>query len=162
MDHVPVIPAMQPLRLRKLQSADALPFGLLLLADETVAAIEKYIYDSAVYVLADATEVVGVAALYPLSADELEIKNIAVAASHQNRGVGSVLIQQILEIARKQQYKTLIVGTADTGLRQIRFYERNGFKKYALRKNFFIEQYPQPIFENGVQLKDMILLRQPL
>ncbi len=153
---------MQQLRLIKLRSTDALPFGLLLLADETIAAIEKYIYASAVYVLMQSGEAIGVAALYPLSADELEIKNIAVAASHQNNGFGSFLIRQLIELARKQQYKMLIVGTADTGLQQIRFYERNGFKKYALRKNFFIEHYPQPIFENGVQLKDMVLLRQPL
>ncbi|MCD2425605.1 GNAT family N-acetyltransferase [Niabella pedocola] len=153
---------MQQLRLIKLRSTDALPFGLLLLADETIAAIEKYIYASAVYVLMQSGETIGVAALYPLSADELEIKNIAVAASHQNKGFGSFLIRQLIELARTQQYKMLVVGTADTGLQQIRFYERNGFKKYALRKNFFIEHYPQPIFENGVQLKDMVLLRQPL
>lgn len=156
------ISAMQQLRLIKLRSTDALPFGLLLLADETIAAIEKYIYASAVYVLIQSGEAIGVAALYPLSADELEIKNIAVAASHQNKGFGSFLIRQLIELARKQQYKMLVVGTADTGLQQIRFYERNGFKKYALRKNFFMEHYPQPIFENGVQLKDMVLLRQPL
>ncbi|WP_300598960.1 GNAT family N-acetyltransferase [Niabella sp.] len=153
---------MQQLQLIQLRPTDALPFGLLLLADETIEAIEKYIYDSAVYVLMDAKEMIGVAVLYPLSADALEIKNMAVAASHQNKGIGSFLIQQIIAVARKQQYKTLIVGTADTGLRQIRFYERNGFKKYGLRENFFITHYPQPIFENGVQLKDMVLLRQLL
>lgn len=153
---------MQQFQLIKLRSTDPLPFSLLLLADETIAAIEKYIYDSAVYMLMNAQEAVGVAALYPLSADELEIKNIAIAPTYQNKGIGSLLIRQIIEIARRQSYKTLIVGTADTGSQQIRFYERNGFKKYALRKNFFIKNYPQPIFENGVQLKDMLLLQQQL
>ncbi|SDC39448.1 GNAT family N-acetyltransferase [Niabella drilacis] len=153
---------MQQLRLIKLRPTDALPFGLLLLADETIAAIEKYIYSSAVYTLMNAQEMIGVAALYPLSADDLEIKNIAVAASHQNRGIGSFLIQKIIEIAGRQQYRTLIVGTSDTGFQQIRFYERNGFRKYALRKNFFTTHYPHPIFENGIQLKDMVLLRQSL
>lgn len=153
---------MQQLQLIKLGATDRLPFNLLLLADETIAAIEQYIYDSVVYVLMDEQAVIGVAALYALSAGELEIKNIAVAPSHQNNGIGSFLIRQIIAIARKQQYKTLIVGTADSGWQQIRFYERNGFQKYAVRKNFFIEHYPQPIFENGLQLKDMVLLRLPL
>ncbi|MBO9592908.1 MAG: GNAT family N-acetyltransferase [Niabella sp.] len=153
---------MQQLRLIQLRSTDALPFSLLLLADETIAAIEKYIYNSAVYVLMDAQEMIGVAALYPLSADELEIKNIAIAVSHQNKGIGSFLIRQLVELARKQHYKTLLVGTADTGLQQIRFYERNGFRQFAIRENFFTEHYPQPIFENGIQLKDMILLRRAL
>jgi len=153
---------MQHLQLIKLRPADPVPFELLLLADETITAIERYIYDSAVYVLTDAQQVVGAAALYPLSAREIEIKNIAVATSHQNKGIGSFLINQLLNIAREQQYRTVIVGTADTGYPQIRFYERNGFRKYGLRKNFFYDQYPQPIFENGIRLKDMVLLKKDL
>ena len=64
--------------------------------------------------------------------------------------------------ANYQQYPNLIVGTADCGLAQIRFYERNGFVKYAIRKDFFIENYEQPIYENGTLLKDMIMLRYTL
>ena len=44
-------------------------------------------------------------------------------------------------------------------IRQIHFYEMNGFIKYTIRKDFFIENYDLPIFENGVQLKDMQLLK---
>lgn len=62
----------------------------------------------------------------------------------------------------KVTYSKLIVGTADSGIDQIRFYERNGFMKFGLRKNFFIENYELPIIENGIQLKDMILLSYDL
>jgi aminoglycoside 6'-N-acetyltransferase I len=54
------------------------------------------------------------------------------------------------------------VGTADCGLAQIRFYERNGFVKYAIRKDFFIKNYELPIYENGQLLKDMIMLKYTL
>jgi aminoglycoside 6'-N-acetyltransferase I len=49
-------------------------------------------------------------------------------------GLGSQLLDFIKE--NYQQYPNLIVGTADCGLAQIRFYERNGFVKYAIRKDF--------------------------
>ncbi|MGV8048552.1 GNAT family N-acetyltransferase, partial [Mycobacterium kansasii] len=71
---------------------------------------------------------------------------------------GSILMNKAKEIARENHYKTLIVGTSDTGFQQIRFYEKNGFKKTGIRKDFFIENYPSPIFENGLQMRDMVLL----
>ena len=56
----------------------------------------------------------------------------------------------------------IIVGTGDCGISQINFYEKNGFRKYDIRKNFFIDNFEKPIFENGIQLKDMILLKYEL
>ena len=70
-----------------------------------------------------------------------------------------VLIEKIKEIARRQNYWEIIVGTADNGFRQIKFYEKNGFIKYDVRKNFFLENYAEPIIEDGVRLKDMIMLK---
>ncbi|MBZ4187532.1 GNAT family N-acetyltransferase [Niabella beijingensis] len=153
---------MQNIQFIKLRPTDALPFRLLLLADETIEAIEKYIYEAEVYILADQQQTIGVAALYRHSADEMEIKNIAIASPYQKKGIGSFFITQIIRLAKELGYKTLIVGTAATGHQQLRFYERNGFRKYARRKNFFINNYPQPIYENGIRLKDMILLKQEL
>jgi len=136
------------------------PYDLLLLADETVAAIDKYLYDSLVYVVFETAKPIAVFCLYPVDSETLEIKNIAVSPDFQCMGLGSQLLDFIK--ANYQQYPNLIVGTADCGLAQIRFYERNGFVKYAIRKDFFIENYEQPIYENGTLLKDMIMLRYTL
>lgn len=134
------------------------PYDLLLLADETVAAINKYVFDSMVFVVQEKQRPIAVFCLYPIDSNTLEIKNIAVAASHQNRGLGSKILQYIQE-TYCAQYPNLIVGTADCGFDQIRFYERNGFVQYGVRANFFIENYEQPIYENGQLLKDMVLLK---
>ncbi|MDF2516457.1 MAG: family N-acetyltransferase [Sphingobacterium sp.] len=134
------------------------PYDLLLLADETVAAINKYVFDSMVFVVQEKQRPIAVFCLYPIDSNTLEIKNIAVAASHQNRGLGSKILQYIQE-TYCTQYPNLIVGTADCGFDQIRFYERNGFVQYGVRANFFIENYEQPIYENGQLLKDMVLLK---
>ncbi|MBB1150525.1 GNAT family N-acetyltransferase [Myroides sp. NP-2] len=137
----------------------AYPMSLLLLADETVEAIGRYIDDSRVYSVCYQQEEMAVFCLYPLTADTLEIKNIAVAEAFQNKQIGSFLLDYIKVLAKEQNYKTLIVGTGDTGDAQIRFYQRNGFVLFDKRKNFFIDYYPEPIFENGRQLVDMVLLK---
>ncbi|MFD0700375.1 GNAT family N-acetyltransferase [Myroides pelagicus] len=112
------------------------PYELLLLADETQEAIDKYLMLSDVYVLKGKDINKAVFCLFKISADVLELKNIAVHTTLQGKGIGSILIEEILTIAQGQGYKELIVGTATCGLDQIRFYERNGFIKYGIRENF--------------------------
>jgi len=72
------------------------------------------------------------------------------------------LINHVKEIAYKENYTEIIVGTADNGINQIRFYERNGFVKYAVKKNYFIDNYSRPIVDDGVLLKDMVMLKMKL
>jgi len=151
--------------LQKLTPAAPLPMHLLLLADETTAAIEKYIYDSEIYVLTDSNgpSPLAVFALYAVSGNEMEIKNIAVAETAQGKGIGSYLLSEIKKLAKAGGYQTLIVGTADQGIREINFYERNGFRKYAVREDFFTLNYSRPILaDNGMALKDMVMLKTEL
>lgn len=138
------------------------PYDLLLLADETKEGIHKYLFESEVYIakLSDSEATIGVFCLYPVNASTIEIMNIAVSEQYQNTGIGSRLLAESLKIAKEQGYKEIIVGTADCGLKQIRFYEKNGFVKYDIRKNYFTDIYDTPIYENGIQLKDMVMLRK--
>jgi aminoglycoside 6'-N-acetyltransferase I len=136
------------------------PYELLLLADETIEAVNKYLFDSDVYIAKIEKEVVGVFCLLPHNAETIEIMNIAVSLEMQNNGIGSRLMSEIEKIARKANYKTIIVGTADCGLKQIHFYEKNGYAQYDLKKDFFLEKFGEPIFENGIMLKDMVMLRK--
>ncbi|MDR6488369.1 ribosomal protein S18 acetylase RimI-like enzyme [Chryseobacterium vietnamense] len=139
-----------------------IPYHLLLLADETKEAIDRYIFNSDIYLLYDGTENIAVMALYKNNNTELEIKNIAVIESYRSKGIGSILIDKAKEIAKENHYKTLTVGTSDTGFQQIRFYEKNGFIKSGILKDFFIENYPDPIYENGLQMRDMVILTHHL
>jgi len=145
----------------KLQSKKNLPVELLLLADETWEVIEKYIYDSEVYILkqGDSLQPIAVTVLYKISDAQVEIKNIAVSESLQGKGIGSHLVNEIKRIAINNRYKSIIVGTPDTSSTLVRFYEKNGFIKYAVRKDFFIKNYPNPMEENGVILRDMVMLK---
>ena len=148
----------------KIKPKDDIPLRLLLLADETEEAIEKYIFDCEVYVATKdgQTEPIAVFALYKINNTEIEIKNIAVSEVLQRKGVGSYLINEIKKIAKRQNFKRIIVGTPDYPSKELRFYQKNGFVKYGIRKNFFVDNYAQPIIENGVRLKDMTILKLDL
>jgi len=151
---------IKDLRLHELQPGEAIPFRLLLLADEE-DAIRKYIYNSSVYTLyyKPQKDPIGVVAISRANESEIEIKNIGVLESFRNNGLGSLLINYVKEIAYKENYTDIIVGTADNGINQSRFYERNGFVKYAVKKNYFIDNYSRPIVDDGVLLKDMVMLK---
>lgn len=140
------------------------PYDLLLLADETIEGINKYLFDSEVYVAAfpGTKKPIGVFCLRRIDADTVEIMNIAVAENRQGSGVGSSLIDKAIAIAEEKGYKQIILGTADCGIKQIRFYEKNGFVQYGIKKNYFTDIYDTPIYENGVQLKDMVMLKKEL
>ena len=140
--------------LERLSSAEPLPMDLLLLADETSAAIAAYVHDSEVWVLRQQQAVVAVACVLEMDARYVELKNLAVATALQGQGVGSGFLT-----ALKHHYAAthaqMLVGTADVGQAQQRFYQRHGFVRVGTRERFFIENYPEPIIENGQQLVDM-------
>jgi len=140
---------------------ESYPYDLLLLADETVEAINKYLFDSEVFLVKMEKEAIGVFCLYERDGTTVELKNMAVSQTMQGKGIGSAVLDHIKDLSRKN-YDRILVGTADVGTKQIDFYERNGFVKVGIRKNFYIDNYDLPIFENGVQLRDMVLLEYRL
>jgi ribosomal protein S18 acetylase RimI-like enzyme len=148
-------------RISKLESENDIPFDLLLLADETIEAIEKYIYDSDVYIVTENAQLnpIAVVVLFRINNTEIEIKNIAVSESSQGKGIGSYLVGEIKKIAKRENFNTIIVGTPDCSYREIKFYEKNGFTKFDIKKDFFVKNYPEPIIENGILLRDMIILK---
>lgn len=150
--------------IEKLGPGDEIPFGLLLLADETTEAIEKYLYASDVYVVRQERRGRPIAAfvLQKMNEEEMELRNIAVSISFQEMGIGSYLIGKIRQIAAHAGCKTLWAGTPDIATKEIGFYTRNGFAMSGVRKDFYIENYPNPLYEQGVQLRDMAMLRMEI
>ncbi|EKU48199.1 GNAT family N-acetyltransferase [Staphylococcus massiliensis] len=134
---------------------------LLLLADEDEHMIDKYIHKGDMYALTnDSKFTLGVCIVNQRDNNDYEIKNIAIHPSFQGQGIGKTLVKQNLKIYRnKGNY--MYVGTGDSPL-TILFYKSCGFEEYDTIKDFFTTNYKKPIFEEGHQLIDMIILRQPL
>ena len=119
---------------------------LLLLADEQEDMVDRYLERGTMYVLDDN----GVKAECIVT-DEgngvLEIKNIATLPDYQKQGYAQKLID-FLVAKYSEQYSVLQVGTGDSPL-TISFYEKCGFIRSYVVKNFFIDNYDHPIFECG-------------
>ena len=132
---------------------------LLLLADEQEDMIDRYLVRGTMYVLND-DGVKAECVVTEESSEVLEIKNIATKPSYQKKGYGKMLIDFIIS-KYSGQYTTLQVGTGDSPL-TVPFYEKCGFQRSHIIKNFFVDNYDHPIYECGVQLVDMVYLQKEL
>lgn len=127
---------------------------LLLLADPYELMIDKYLDKGTMYALYDNDELTCIAVVNEISKETCELKNIATYEHFQNRGYASKMINHILDVYSKE-YSSMIVGTAESG---IPFYEQFGFVYSHKVKNFFVDNYPEPIFEGESQCVDMLYL----
>ncbi len=132
---------------------------LLLLADEQWEMVEKYLQNSTMYILDD-NGVKGEITVLDLGNGVLEIKNLAVLAPYQHCGYGKQLVEYVCQ-KYKDSFLQIQVGTGDSPL-TLPFYEKCGFKKSHIIKNFFTDNYDHPIIENGKLLTDMIILTKNL
>lgn len=132
---------------------------LLLLADEQEDMIDRYLSRGRMYILDDD----GIKCECVVT-DEgngvLEIKNIATVPEYQGKGYAKAMIDFVVN-KYKGQYTVVQVGTGDSPL-TIPFYEKCGFVYSHRLPNYFIDNYDHPIFENGIQLVDMVYLKRPL
>ncbi len=132
---------------------------LLFIADEQEDMIDRYLERGTLYVL----EEDGVKAECVVTNEGsgiLEIKNIATLPAYQKQGYARKLID-FLVAKYAGQYSVLQVGTGDSPL-TIPFYEKCGFTRSHVVKDFFVNNYHHPIFEGGKQLIDMVYLQRTL
>jgi GNAT superfamily N-acetyltransferase len=132
---------------------------LLLLADEQEDMIDKYLPDGDLFALYD-DDLKSVCVVAQVDNETCELKNIATYEQYQGQGYGRALIHYISD-CYKNTYKTMLVGTGETPA-ILRFYESSGFELSHRIENFFTDHYDHPMFEDGIQLVDMIYLKKGL
>ena len=144
------------MKITKIDDRDKINFiELLLLADEDVRMIEKYLHRGELFALYD-DGLKSVCVVTQESDDVCELKNIATYEKWHGKGYGSKLINHVFS-HYKGKYKEMLVGTGDiTWI--IQFYRNNGFTISHRIQNFFTDNYDHPMFEDGIQLVDMVYL----
>ncbi len=147
---------------RKLTKGEAIPYDLLLLADETVEIIDRYAREGQIYGLEANGQLIAVYVLQVIDSERIEIKNIAVAGNYQGQGIGKFLLGEATRRAKEQGYHTILIGTANGAIKQLYLYQKEGFEITSIKKNFFVDNYPAPIFENGILCKHMIMLEKQI
>ena len=131
-------------------------------ADEDVERIRTLLTDGmhTSYAVFEGEELIGATTLR-WTEDESEIEYIAVVSGLRGRGYGKAIIAALLEEARQRGVSSLLVGTANSSLDTIAFYQKCGFRMDSVRRDFFSYVQP-PITENGIPMRDMLVLRYDL
>ena len=143
------------------------PWHLLLLADPSRERIKRYLPGSTCFGARQTTQftpsglgaLIGVCVLVP-EGDGLhrwELMNMAVSTAWQSKGIGSALLLRAIREMRERGVQQLDVGTGSFG-DQLLFYQRLGFRVTDIERDFFLQNYTTPLWERGVQHKDMLRL----
>lgn len=81
-------------------------------------------------------EVIGYATMRLLG-DEAEILNIAVNKNFRQQGYGKMLLQYLLIFSKQKNVQKIFLEVRVSNLAAIHLYEKIGFKKIAMRKNYY-------------------------
>lgn len=144
-----------------IKEVERLPWELLLDADPNRDLVTAYLKQSLVLVAFDSEnpdKLLGVL-VFQGRLKEWEILNVAVAPARQNQGIGKRLLQACLrEITKRQDQKQILIKTGDLTSPALTLYQKMGFKQIAFIKDYFVENYPEPIYEEGEQLRNQVIL----
>ncbi len=89
-----------------------------------------------------------------LAVDEAHLLNISVRRDWQGRGVGRLLLDEAVAIARRHGMLSILLEVRPSNPRAAALYRRYGFIQIGLRKNYY------PAANN--QREDAIVMRLPL
>ena len=130
---------------------------ILLQAEESEAALRWGLahLSDAVYRMDDGAVLVGVATMQ-WRGEPCEIMELAIAPERHGQGLGRRFVLWLMEEARRRKKRRLLVGTANSSLGNILFYQRCGLRMDHVRKDYF-RYYGTPHWENGIQIRDLLV-----
>ena len=145
------------MNIRKLSAKEKPPLNLLLSADPSIDHVNDYVERGQCF-LAEMNHIIaGIYVLLPTRPGIAELVNIAVAEVMQGQGIGKMLVLDAIDRARLQGFKKLEVGTGNSSIDQLAFYQKCGFRIIGIDMDFFTH-YEEEIIENGIKCRDMIRL----
>lgn len=130
--------------------------SLLLIGDESESMIDRYLDSGTLYVGIFNSKPIAVCVTVNLDPDTVEIKNLAVEAKFRRQGYGHRILEYV---ESRHSNKKFILGTGETPS-TLRFYKSCGYSYSHRIPNFFTDNYPALIIEEGVILRDMIYLKK--
>ncbi len=148
---------LAPMEVRKITANKEKYMDLLLDADPSEKMLARYLNDGDMYILRSHGKTVAEAVILDKGDGLCELCNLATHPDHRHQGHASYLVNHLARLY-SARFRRMEVGTSPDN---VGFYENLGFKPTYIKKNFFADNY-EPIYENGVQLKDMQMLERTL
>ena len=104
---------------------------------------------------------------YTFSDTDCEIVSLDTLHERENEGIGTTLIEKVIEEARANQCRRVHLTTTNDNLRALGFYQKRGFQLCALRVNAMeatrnLKPKIPLLGENGIPLRDEIELEMLL
>lgn len=119
------------------------------------AFLESFTYDHAMFLVAldyaSQSKVAGYIGMYKVL-NEGDITNIAVSPEYRGKGVGLALMNSLKELAQGKNIDNLILEVRESNSIAIHLYEKVGFCRAGIRKNF----YEKPV-ENAIVMYMQLL-----
>lgn len=81
-------------------------------------------------------EVVGFVGILTII-DEVNIMNIVVRKNSRNLGVGSLLLENVIDFSKQQKASLITLEVNETNLPAINLYKKYNFKQVGLRKKYY-------------------------
>ena len=81
-------------------------------------------------------EIVGFAGIWK-SVDDVHITDIVVKKNYRQKGIGSTLLQELISLTKKMNYKELTLEVNAKNDPAKKLYLKYGFKELGIRKNYY-------------------------
>jgi ribosomal protein S18 acetylase RimI-like enzyme len=139
---------------------------LLLLADDSEQQVRSYMNEGTLYAFGyvGSEDALGMVLAIPEPDGSVELKAVAVAEGLHGQGIGSKMLRAVIQDLHNRGTRHLIVGTGNSGIGQLAFYQKAGFRLWKIERDFFSAErgYADDLEENGIPLLDMVWMDQEL
>lgn len=81
-------------------------------------------------------EIIGFAGLKKIF-DQADIMNIVIKKTYRNQGIGTLLLENLILLAKDLNISTLFLEVNEQNKPAIHLYEKLGFKKLGVRKKYY-------------------------
>jgi len=83
-------------------------------------------------------QMIGFILFSPIS-PEAHVLSLAVKNESQSKGIGTLLVQSMLDQCKAMNYKKIYLEVRVSNIQAINFYEKFGFNKDAIRENYYTD-----------------------
>ena len=88
------------------------------------------------WVLLDGAKIIGYA-LMMMVLDEAHLLNLSVAKAYQKQGLGRMLLEHMIAIAKKHDAANMFLEVRPSNISAIALYENIGFNEMAVRRGYY-------------------------
>ena len=148
--------------IKEIRDKTTLPWDLLLNADPDLARVASYITDARIFVYqSDQSAIIGILVLSALpEAGEFEIMIVSVSPKHFRQGIGKSLLNHVIANLRvADKTANIWIKTGDLTEDAIALYQSVGFEIVETVKDYFIDNYAEPIYEHGERLRHQVVMK---